>query len=236
MSIGLEPRGLASAFARGAPSLTSRRLGRLTEKGRSVQMKRHWLCLALGAVAVIMVSAFAVVSFATDSESGEKSEEKATPDEGKEEGKKVIKEKTYTVELVHHTDPEYPEDARKDGAGGKVVLKMTIDAETGVVGDILVLKEVADYPSLADAAVAAASDWTFKVHGDPEGDVEVVVPISFKMDGPHTKELKVKIPDATDKPVERGKIEKGDEPAVPEEPAEPEEAEPDKPEAPEGGA
>jgi TonB family protein len=218
VSIGLEPPGLATAFARGAPSLTRRRLERLRDEGRFVSMKKHWLCLALAAIAVIMVSAFAVVSFATDSESTGECGEKATADEV------VVEEKTYTITLVHDADPEYPEDARKDGAGGKVVLKMTVDPEKGDVLNIMVLEEVDGYPSLTKAAVDAAAEWTFSVEGDPEGDVEVIVPISFKMDGPHTKELSIRIPDATDKPAE------------PEDPAEPEEptggAEPAEPEAP----
>ena len=211
LAIGLEAQPVSTAFARGAPSLTRRRLERLSDEGRFVSMKKHWLCLAVGAIAVIMVSAFAAVSFATDSEKADEYGEKAAS----EERTTVIEEETYTVLLVHHVDPEYPEDARKDGAGGTVVLKMTFDSQSGEVGDIFVLEEVADYPSLTEAAVTAAASWTVNVLGDPDGDVEAVVPVQFKLEGPHTKRLSVKIPDA--------------EPADPEAPAEPAE-----PEAPAG--
>ncbi len=234
LSIGLEPCGLAAGFAHGAPSLTRRRLERLSDEGRFVSMRRYWLCLALAAVAVIVVSTSTLVSFATDAEAVDESAEKAPADTGET----ATEEKTYTITLVKQANPEYPEDARKDGAGGEVVLTLTIDPESGYVVDVVVTDDVEGYPSLADAAVKAAGNWTFSVEGEPDGVVEVVVPISFKMEDSNTKVLSVKIPDAKDKsakPEDPAQPADPDTPAAAAEPAEPEVA-PDDSVAPAEGA
>ena len=81
-------------------------------------------------------------------------------------------EKTYTITLEEIVDPVYPEDAKRDGVGGRVTLKLTLTPD-GNVGSVWTLAEVEGYPSLGDAAELAAHKWTFKIDGDPEGEVGV---------------------------------------------------------------
>lgn len=291
MSIGLEPLGLAAGLARGTPSLTRRRFDRLTNEGRFVLMRRHWLCLALAALAVIAVSASGLALLAdmgegvggaageiskeqakgiakamakgvarviapdapgtasteeaaaaeqkaaaaeaaaaereAEAAQAEESEAEAAAEEAAEEERAAAEEaaandeasteeKTYTITLEHHEHPEYPKDARQDGVGGKVMLKLTLSPD-GKVGNVLTLEEVEGYPSLADAAELAAHEWTFKIEGDPEGEVEVIVPVEFKMHGEKTMEMSVRVPDAAEKP---------DEPEAPDPPDAPEPDEP----------
>ena len=223
LSIGLEPCGLAAGFARGAPSMTRRRLKRLSDEGRFVSMRRYWLCLALAAVAVVVVSTSTLVSFATDAEAVDESAEKAPAKEVDWEAD----ETWFSITAAHHVDPEYPEDARKDGVGGRVLLRLTINPKSGEVVDVVVTEDVEGYPSLADAAVLAIGQWTFNVEGDPAGDVMIMVPVDFALDGPNTKKLSIKIPDAKGKPAQPGDPAQPahpDAPADAAEPVEPEDA------------
>jgi len=217
LSIGLEPLGLAAALAHRSPSLTQHRMERLRQEGRFVLMRRHWLCLAIAALAVLAIAGSSMTSTATEEDAAEKTDE-AVEDE-KTEGEEI----TYSITLETSVDPAYPEDAKKDGAGGTVRLKLTIEQD-GEIAEVEVVEEVEEYPSLTEAAEAAVRQWTFSIEGGPEGPVEVIVPVEFKIDGKSTMELKVTVPDAKEKP---------EEPAEPEEPGEPEQPqEPDKPEEP----
>jgi TonB family protein len=60
---------------------------------------------------------------------------------------------------IHKTQPQYPEEARKAGVTGVVVVQATIDEE-GRVTDVLPLREVA--PLLAEAAAEAIREWRFE--------------------------------------------------------------------------
>ncbi len=279
LSIGLEPMGFAAALARGAPSLTRRRLDRLTHEGRFVPMRRHWLCLAIAALAVIAISASSLALLADEGEPDSEQakevpkEKEITKDQAKAIAKvtaravacgkvtevsgqaaaveasqveqeaaaeeavaeeAAVEEKTYTITLEHHTNPEYPEDARKDGVGGIVTLKLTLTRD-GEVGDVFTLEEVEAYPSFSEAAELAAREWTFTIEGDVEEDLEVIVPIEFKLHGEKTVEMRVEIPDAHVEPDEPDAPGSEDVPE-PEEPREPDETpeseEPAEPEAP----
>jgi TonB family protein len=154
---------------------------------------------------------------AAEERAGE-AERAAIAEEAAEQAEEGAEEKTYTITLEHVVDPDYPEDARDDGVGGKVILKLTLHPN-GEVGNVAVLEEVQGYPSLAEAAELAASEWIFRIEGDPEGDVEVVVPVEFKLHGEKTMEMSVRVPDAAETPAE------------PDAPAAPAAPEPDEPPA-----
>jgi TonB family protein len=146
--------------------------------------------------------------------------ERAAGDEGGAE------ERTYTLTLEHMVDPQYPEDAKEDGVEGKLILRLTLHPD-GEVGDVAVLEPVEGYPSFSGAAELAAWQWVFRIEGRPEGDVEVIVPVEFKLDDEKTMEMSVTVPDADEKP---------DAPEPPEPPAAPQADEaPAPPESPESG-
>ena len=191
MSIGLEPLGFAAAFAHGGPSLTRQRFDRLRQEGRFVPMRKHWFCLALAAVCVIAVSVSPLTTLATaDEERDEAQKEEAVEPEGTEE------EKTYTVTLTSMANPEYPDDAKKANAGGEVVLELTVTPD-GEVRSIEVIEGSEIFPSFDEAAVDAASQWTFTVEGDVDGNVSVLVPVEFRMEGERTMRMTVTVPEAS---------------------------------------
>ncbi len=244
LDIGLEPLGLAAGLARGTPTLTRRRFERLQHEGRLTVMRWHWVCLALAVLAAVAVAVSSAIPLAVAGEAEEKTveitAEVTTDEEGEQvievtlggESEESVEERTYTITLVDHRNPEYPEDARKDGAEGTVVLKLTIESD-GTVGDIFTVEENEAYPSLTESAVEAASEWTFEILGDiePDSSLEVVVPVMFKLSGKNTMELSVTIPDATEKPGVAGTPEEPDTPDAPDEPDTPDA--PDEPDTPE---
>jgi TonB family protein len=231
LCIGLEPVGVATGLAYGAQSLIHQRLERLKHEGRFRLMRGHWLCLAVAAFAAIAIPSSTLSSSATT----EQVTDEGSDIDQEEREEAASEEKTYTITLENAVDPEYPEDAKRDLAGGRVVLKLTLGAD-GEVGDVVALEEVEGYPSLSEAAEVAAWKWTFKIEGEPEGELEVIVPVELRMENPKTRVMSVKIPDAREKPDESeepAESEAPEEPAPPGEPASSQESEqPEKPEEP----
>jgi protein TonB len=89
--------------------------------------------------------------------------------------------------VIHHVNPLYPEQARKDGISGIVILETVID-HTGAVGKVTVLKPLPD--GLSEAAVDAVKQWSFKpaeLNGEPV-DVLFNLTINFKLDKPKDAE------------------------------------------------
>ena len=64
-------------------------------------------------------------------------------------------------EVLHKVDPAYPEEARRAGLQGAVVLEVTVDAE-GAVEDVTVIESIENAPMLSDAAVEAIRQWKFE--------------------------------------------------------------------------
>jgi TonB family protein len=88
--------------------------------------------------------------------------------------------------LVH---PEYPEDARKAGVSGRVLLEVLVKQD-GTPGDITVKEGIAGYPSLDEAAVTAVRQWKFKPatkDGKP-AETTVAIPVMFRLDEDKPKE------------------------------------------------
>jgi TonB family protein len=252
LAVGLEPVACTAPLARGTPSLTRRRFERLRNEGRVVLMRRHWLCLAIAGIAVIVVSASTVTTLATADDESQAStpatmsvapvaravegavsraagsaiaEAEEVAEEAKEDAEKEsAEERTWSITLVDHADPEYPEDAKAAGANGEVLLKLTIESD-GTVSDVLVLEGVEEFPSFEAAAEAAVREWSFVIVGevDENEELEVVVPIHFKLHGERTREIGVKIPDAHAKPERSEDTLEPDEPPAAEEPPEPDE-------------
>ncbi|MFH1313177.1 MAG: M56 family metallopeptidase [Candidatus Eisenbacteria bacterium] len=79
--------------------------------------------------------------------------------------------------------PVYPEDARKAGISGKVVLEVQVKKD-GSTGKIEVTEGVEGYPSLSESAIEALSTWKFKPatrDGKPI-DMTIAIPVAFRLD------------------------------------------------------
>ncbi|NOX38101.1 MAG: energy transducer TonB [Calditrichaeota bacterium] len=83
--------------------------------------------------------------------------------------------------LQKRVEPEYPEQARKAGLEGRVVLRGTVYKD-GKVGDVEILKS-SGYPELDQKAVEAFRQFEFtpgKINGEPV-NVRIVVPFQFRV-------------------------------------------------------
>jgi protein TonB len=69
--------------------------------------------------------------------------------------------------VIHKVAPRYPEEAKKEGVEGSVVLEAVI-AEDGAVRETRVVK--GEDSRLADAARTAVGQWRFEPVRDEDGD------------------------------------------------------------------
>jgi protein TonB len=85
--------------------------------------------------------------------------------------------------------PVYPEDARKAGAEGTVLLSLVV-TKKGVPKDVTLAEGVEGWPSLGKAALKAVKKWRFEP-GTKDGkpvDMEIKIPVKFKLDCKPDKE------------------------------------------------
>ena len=81
--------------------------------------------------------------------------------------------------LIHRVEPEYPEEARNRQVQGPVVL----DIHIGQDGTVQDAKLVSGEPLLADAAIAAVSQWRFRprlVDGVP-AEMQTRITLNFRL-------------------------------------------------------
>ena len=79
-------------------------------------------------------------------------------------------------------NPAYPEQERKDGVQGTVILAVELSA-AGIVTGATVDKAVEGHPAFSDAAIAAVKQWRFepaRLDGKPVG-ITVEVPVKFAL-------------------------------------------------------
>jgi TonB family protein len=74
------------------------------------------------------------------------------------EGAVKVKEGIEPPKIIKRVDPKYPEDARKAGIQGVVILEARIDIY-GAVKDVMVLRSV---PALNQAAIDAVKQWVYE--------------------------------------------------------------------------
>ncbi|MBE0711997.1 MAG: TonB family protein, partial [Candidatus Aminicenantes bacterium] len=82
--------------------------------------------------------------------------------------------------IVKKVDPVYPEEARKQGLDGDVIVEVAVD-EAGEVKEAKVLRGV---DGLNQVALDAVKQWTFEpaiINGKPKA-VKITVTIRFKLD------------------------------------------------------
>ncbi len=93
------------------------------------------------------------------------------------------------LKLIKKVDPVYPDEAKKAGVEGVVILEATIDTE-GNVAKVKVLK--GEHESLNKAAAEALKQWKYNpatLKGKPM-PVNVTVTMKFKLDGKETEARK----------------------------------------------
>lgn len=84
--------------------------------------------------------------------------------------------------LLHRVEPEYPEEARREGIQGPVVLDVRI-AKNGAVQDVNL---VSGQRILADAATSAVKQWRFRPHyaAGHQVEMETRVTLRFALSNP----------------------------------------------------
>jgi protein TonB len=78
--------------------------------------------------------------------------------------------------------PDYPEDARKAGAEGTVIIQVLV-TKHGEVGAVTLREGIEEFPSMDRAAITAVRQWRFEPatkDGKPV-DLEVDIPIQFAL-------------------------------------------------------
>lgn len=81
--------------------------------------------------------------------------------------------------LIKKVDPVYPEDARKEGIEGAVI----IEATTDIYGRVVKTKVLRSVPELDEAAMDAVKQWIYEpiiIKGEPNG-VIFTVTLTFKL-------------------------------------------------------
>ncbi len=63
-------------------------------------------------------------------------------------------------EVTHKVDPAYPDEARRAGLQGAVVLEVIVDQQ-GLVEEAKVVEAIEDAPMLSDEAIDAIRQWEF---------------------------------------------------------------------------
>jgi TonB family protein len=195
INIGLLPSYSPAGIGTGTSSLLHQRLGRLDRNRRYVIMMRHRLAFAAAVAVVLAVSLIPLPPLAGTEESNQAlkapppppksvaAEDGPAPPAGPAE---LVDEQTVEPpKLVpeSYVLPEYPEAARKDGASGKVILEVMVKKD-GTPGRISVTQGVEGYPALAENAIEAVSQWTFKpaTKGGKPIDMAVAIPVAFRLD------------------------------------------------------
>jgi TonB family protein len=81
--------------------------------------------------------------------------------------------------LSKKVQPQYPEEAKKEGVQGRVVLQAEIDEN----GNVQHLMLISGHPTLAPAAIAAVNQWKYKPYllNDQPVAVETQVIVDFEL-------------------------------------------------------
>jgi periplasmic protein TonB len=137
-------------------------------------MKR--LCLYMIAL-LILASVFAVAQKSANEGSGSASD---APKTSSDRPVRVrVSQGVSNGLLISKVQPIYPEDARKAGIQGRVILKAEIDKD----GNVEDLATISGDSALAPAAIEAVKQWKYKPYllkGEPIG-VETEVIVNFTL-------------------------------------------------------
>ena len=87
---------------------------------------------------------------------------------------------TFTMpKPVHIVRPDYPDEAREAGAGGRVTVEVRVSVEGDVCG-VSIKEDETDHRSLAQSALEAALRWRFEPAEQDSEPIEVTILIPFE--------------------------------------------------------
>lgn len=179
--MGLFPIAQPSAAgARGGSKLRAR-FDRISNPGRFSNMNRHTVLLA--GVLVLFAAAALIPSPLVAGDAGSAPPEKAAPEKGN-----VDLDKAPVMIPKSFVQPVYPEQERKDGVQGTVLLSVVVK-EDGSVGAVKPLQDVEGHPAFTESAMKAVAQWRFEP-GEKDGkavECQVGIPIKFALDGGEKK-------------------------------------------------
>ena len=145
------------------------------------RLKKSTVCLlVLVSCLIFGLIASYRMTFALDK--GTNSPVNVVKQEEQKEKEKVVRARgdIKPPKVIKKVEPEYPEESRKEGIDGVVILESTTD-KYGVVQEVKVLRSI---PTLDKAAIDALKQWIFEpmvIDGEPVG-VIFTVTIQFKLD------------------------------------------------------
>jgi TonB family protein len=183
LRLGLFPHHLP-ALGGGGSSFVSERLERIRQPGRTIGMLRHKIAVVAGffTIAALSVLPLAKVDVATAntpvSPAGTESITPA-PSAAQDPVRISEREEVQEPEVIHKVDPAYPDEARRAGLQGEVVVEVIIDEE-GLVEEAKVVAAVEDAPVLGKAAVDAIRQWKFTPAEIDGAAVKVISTISVR--------------------------------------------------------
>lgn len=180
--MGLFPIAQPSAAgARGGSKLRAR-FDRISDPGRFSNMKRHTILLA--SVLVLFAAAALIPSPIIAGDAGG-----AVPGKSAQEKDRIELDKMPVMIPKSYIQPVYPEQERKDGIQGMVMLMVGIKKD-GSVGAVKPVQEVDGHPAFTESAMKAVAQWRFEP-GEKDGkavDCEVHIPIKFALDSGDKKD------------------------------------------------
>ena len=133
----------------------------------------------------VLTVIFSVVAFSSCGDNGSKNAGKSVVQDttkGKAVKQDLVDVDEYPTVLKSVT-PKYPEEARKKGIEGEVVVQALVDKK-GEVQDLKILKNQSGSEELGKAAMDAVKQWKFKP-ATKKGDtvsIRIAIPIKFRLD------------------------------------------------------
>jgi TonB family protein len=162
LRLGLFPHHLP-ALSGGGPSFVSERLERICQPGRNIGMFRHKIALVAGFLAIATLSVLPLADpdlAVADMPMPLAAPESLAPTLSAAQDPIRIHEGMEEPEVTHKVDPAYPDEAKRAGLQGEVMVEVIID-ENGLVQEAKVVEAIEDAPMLSEAALVAIRQWEF---------------------------------------------------------------------------
>jgi TonB family protein len=176
LQIGLFPTMQPFAAGVGGGSLLRVRFERISTPWRFSIMMRHRIIVGATCL-LVLAGAFVPTPLVAGDASKDSTKRKANTAPAKE-----FLPLDKMPELVKQVPPVYPEQEKKDGVAGEVLLKLYVSVK-GSVDSLMVTKGVQGHPAFEASAMVAARQWTFKpgeVGGNPVA-CWIQVPVNFRL-------------------------------------------------------
>jgi TonB family protein len=164
LRLGLFPHHLP-ALSDGGSSFVSERLERIRQPGRSIGMFRHKIAVVAGFFAIATLSILPLADL--DLAAAETPvllmglEASAPAQSSAQDPLRVGEgEGMETPEVTRKVDPAYPDEAKRAGLQGTVVVEVIVD-EKGHVEEAQVVEAIEDAPMLSEATLVAIRQWEF---------------------------------------------------------------------------